>query len=333
MPSRPKKLTKTAIRKFMNTVQEDNLDGVREQLQAHPALLHATAKSPPKKNDGQSALQLSIKAGAFEVAKFLIESGIDVDFIEQESVNEWKVPVLHDAIMGCMYSKHPEDARSVLLQMLDAGADPNARDSYGNDALGRAMLDSNRVLESRENARRSVQVFADLLHYGADPQASCETRPAVDADSRGTRSYRFLVEAQGGADDWRGAVWRDAPSALNGDETPDPNGRPPLITAAIFGSRQVLESLLHQGVEIDATDQAGWTALGLAWWSQPTSKLLLEHGANPNHPLGDSGATPFSRTFYKKELAELMLRHGADPETRNARGLTYEEVQAASRVP
>ena len=332
MPSRPKKLTKTAIRRFMNMVQEDNLDGVQEQLRDHPDLLHATAQKPPKKNDGQSALQLALKAGAFDVAAFLIDSGIDVDFIEQESIHEWKAPALHDAIIACMHSRQPERARTVLLQMLVAGADPNARDSYGNNALGRAMLDSNRVLQSEENAKRSVLVFSALLHHGADPHASCETRPAVDLKSRGQHSYRFLVEAQGGIEDWRGAIWRDDPDALKGDETPDPDGRTPLITATIFGSMQVLETLLSRGVDVDATDHAGWTALGLAWWSYPISKRLLENGADPNHPLGDSRATPFSRTFYKKDLAELMLLHGADPQTRNARDLTYEEAQAESLI-
>jgi len=52
-----------------------------------------------------------------------------------------------------------------------------------------------------------------------------------------------------------------------------------------------------------------------------------------SEPPDATGRTPFSRTFYKRELPDLMLEHGADPATKNAPGKTYEEVQAERQRP
>lgn len=57
-------------------------------------------KNHQKKDDGQSPLQIAFKTGNFWAVKYFLENGADVNFIDATSVNEWKMPVLHDAIMA-----------------------------------------------------------------------------------------------------------------------------------------------------------------------------------------------------------------------------------------
>lgn len=62
--------------------------------------MNCTAKQPPKKDDGQSPLQVALKNGAFDIADYLIDQGADLNFIEDASCcNEWRAPVLHDAFL------------------------------------------------------------------------------------------------------------------------------------------------------------------------------------------------------------------------------------------
>lgn len=257
------------------------------------------------------------------MADYLIDRGADVHFIEVESVNKWRAPALDDALRGCMLHVEPTRPRFTLRKMLALGADPNCRDSYGNSALDRVMLDARAVPLHGE---RGPTIFGDLLEFGADRFAGCATREPVDRWSRGYESYRLLVQALGGADDWRGAVWRDEVVSSRDSGATDADGRTPLITAAIFGSMTSLHDLLSRGVDPNLADAAGWSALGLAWWSVSATKVLLEHGGDPNQLQGDSGYTPFSRTFHRPDLAELMLSHGADAATRRLDGKTYADV-------
>ena len=43
-----------------------------------PELVNCVAKQPPKKDDGQSPLQVALKTGNFEIAKYLIDMGADL---------------------------------------------------------------------------------------------------------------------------------------------------------------------------------------------------------------------------------------------------------------
>ena len=73
---------------------------MQEILKKGPELISCTAKQPPKKDDGQSQLQVAIKSRNFEIVDYLLDCGADVNFMEIESCNEWKMPVIQDAIMA-----------------------------------------------------------------------------------------------------------------------------------------------------------------------------------------------------------------------------------------
>lgn len=176
-------------------IRGGDLAAVTARLDDRPDLVHAIATAPPKKDDGQSPLQVAFKCGQFPIARLLIDRGADVAFMESSAINAWRTPVLHDAIRATVFStrwgrnralRHEspriewfstlerfEEALALLANLLARGADPRQTDSFGNPALMRAVLDARQLMngdsflpETREDLPR---VFALLLAAGADP--------------------------------------------------------------------------------------------------------------------------------------------------------------------
>lgn len=193
------------MKKLFVAIRRGELNEVKEILKKNPNLISCTAKQPPKKDDGQSPLQIAIKSGNLEIADYLIEFGADVNFMEIESCNEWKMPVIQDAIMATVmrsrylsltYNKNGEKewelsntkekfdkAFNLLKKMFELGADINSHDSYGNSCLGRAILDARRLLPqknyqdptwvderplNKELKEDLAMIFNLLLELGAD---------------------------------------------------------------------------------------------------------------------------------------------------------------------
>lgn len=86
------------MKRLFVAIRQGDLCMVQELLQKKPELVNWIAKQPPKKDDGQSPLQVALKSGNFAIAKYLLTQGADINFIETESCNNWKAPVIHDAI-------------------------------------------------------------------------------------------------------------------------------------------------------------------------------------------------------------------------------------------
>lgn len=162
------------MKKLFTAIRQKNLDEVIAIINKNPKLVNCVAKQPPKKDDGQSPLQVAFKTMNFDAAKFLIDNGANVNFIEKESINEWKAPVIHDAIGALIYQvrfgiyipafsnknttgflglfkkdqykidskdRYFYDKAFELLKLLiEKGADVNAVDSYGIDCLERLCL-------------------------------------------------------------------------------------------------------------------------------------------------------------------------------------------------
>lgn len=65
--------------------------------------------------------------------------------------------------------------------------------------------------------------------------------------------------------------------------TPDGHGRSPLHVASAHGHGRLVELLLGQGADINASDKNGWTALHLAARAGHLAmvQLLLDSGATP----------------------------------------------------
>ncbi len=153
------------MKKLFKAIREKNFELVSQLINSSPDLVNCTAKQPPKKDDGQSPLQVALKTGAFDIAEYLIDHGADLNFMENESCsNTWRTPVIHDAINAAVMSSRwntnnqytgfkvfstEEDAisaRTLLEKMLQLGADINKLDSHGNSGIWRFCLQANQIL-------------------------------------------------------------------------------------------------------------------------------------------------------------------------------------------
>lgn len=87
------------MKKLFKAIRDGDIDLVRQLVDGKPELANCVAKQPPKKDDGQSPLQVALKTGNILIADYLLDVAADVNFIEDESCcNRWRTPVLHDAI-------------------------------------------------------------------------------------------------------------------------------------------------------------------------------------------------------------------------------------------
>lgn len=190
------------MKKLFKAIRENNCELVIQLISNNPELVNCTAKQPPKKDDGQSPLQVALKSGAFDIADYLIDNGADLNFMEDESsCNAWRAPVIHDAINAAVmcsrwntnnpyvgfevFSTEEKAIRSrnILEKMLQSGADVNKLDSSANSGIWRFCLQANQILPRFDFAANcecddrifTVELETDLLNilkllcrYGAD---------------------------------------------------------------------------------------------------------------------------------------------------------------------
>ena len=174
------------MKKLFAAIRASDFETVRQIIEKNPALVNCTAKQPPKKDDGQSPLQVALKTGNIVIADYLLDKGADVNHIEDESCcNSWRAPVIHDAIncavMCCRWNtndsymgfrifstkERASEALRILKKILNLGADPNAPDSYGNSGLNRFALQAKQILPSFnyvEHREESDRIFTEELH-------------------------------------------------------------------------------------------------------------------------------------------------------------------------
>ena len=191
------------MKKLFLAIRRGELETVKQLIEKNPALVNCTAQQPPKKDDGQSPLQVALKTGNFEIADYLIGRNADVNFMEAESCgSQWRAPVIHDAVIAAVmcsrwntndpyqgfraFSTENQAGRAcaVLAKMLDRGADVNAVDSFGYSVLFRFCIQAEQILprqipgECRESKDRLftealredlVRILKLLKQAGADP--------------------------------------------------------------------------------------------------------------------------------------------------------------------
>lgn len=186
-------MTKKDIKAFFQAIRNSDIETVSKLVCNDKTYLTVTNFSPPKKDDGQSGLQVAFKTSNFEIAEFLINNGADVNFQEKSEINEWTAPVLHDCIRATIFNCQTTDknetsefnrAFELLQLMLSKNADPNSVDSYGNNCLHRAYLDAGQVIdndyyEQNEALNQIRKVFKQLIEAGANPKLSNDDRESL----------------------------------------------------------------------------------------------------------------------------------------------------------
>lgn len=193
---------KTALKKLFTAIRKSDLNTVRMLLDQDPSLIACTAKAPPKKDDGQSPLQVALKTDNAVIANYLLDMGADVNFMESDDcINNMRAPVVHDAIIFAVmnsrwnarnidggYSvfstaERADASYAVLARMIEMGANVNAVDSIGNSCLWRAAIQAEQILPSYNHNTKEVfqdrlltievaadlsRIFHLLIEHGAD---------------------------------------------------------------------------------------------------------------------------------------------------------------------
>ncbi len=174
------------MKKLFKTIRQGDLDEVKAILEKNPEAVSSVASPPPKKDIGQSPLQVAVKIGEFDIAYYLMEHGADVNFMEEEAEGVTsRMPVLHDAIRTTFQSLCYKDEGSsakgleLMRELLKLGADPNKKASNTFAALDECVSSANYILdkqsaypEVQEIAEKRLEAALDLLiEYGADFKA------------------------------------------------------------------------------------------------------------------------------------------------------------------
>lgn len=69
------------MKKLFNAIRKSDIAEVKNIISNKPDLVNCIAKQPPKKDDGQSPLQVALKTGNFEIAEYLIDMGADLNYV------------------------------------------------------------------------------------------------------------------------------------------------------------------------------------------------------------------------------------------------------------
>ena len=175
------------MKKLFLAIRHGDLQKVKDLIDNDPELVHCTAKQPPKKDDGQSPLQVALKTANFDIADYLLDMGADPNFMESEDCyySEWRAPALHDAIRAAVMESrwnvrrggwrdepvryeemsNPEvtgQAYRLLEKMISLGGDVNKLDSVGVNSVWRFFLDAYQVLPRDDDDNRNL--FSDKVH-------------------------------------------------------------------------------------------------------------------------------------------------------------------------
>lgn len=219
----------------------------------------------------------------------------------------------------------------ILDILLDAGADVNAVDMFGETALFRAakLGCPDRILA--------------LLERGANPDVknirgrTALIEAAVEGrwDSVSTMlDNNVSVDVKGGQDEATlfEAVLRGDTKIVNGflkkGINPDvrtEGGFTALMAASVLGYREIVSALLDAGANVNAKDSVGFSALMFAAHrgNTKTARILLESGADPNGT-DKNGETALMRAAGSGHtaIAKDLLDRGADVNAQNRIGLT-----------
>lgn len=210
------------MKKLFKAIRQDDLAEVKTIIEKKPELVNCVAVPPPKKDNGQSPLQVALKTSALEIAWYLIENGADVNFMEAEDDDPGlRCPVLHDAVRVVMMSlcygmadaagqalkrKHDESDQGfhIVEELLKRGADPNQKASNGFDALNMTISDAEYVLDhdiysaSWEKAEEQlVKLFDLLIQYGADFRGWADRGHFPEPSPMESNRARYLADFAG----------------------------------------------------------------------------------------------------------------------------------------
>jgi ankyrin repeat protein len=209
-------------------------------------------------------------------------------------------PLMHAAAFGSLQS---------MKILLDAGADPNAKDAFGATALVWAAGDA-------AKAKLLVERGADVNAQTSQGRTPLMVAAAHDGNSR---TVRMLLD--------KGADLKAA----------DGMGNTAMLTAAAANDLETVKLLLARGASADETNKGGYTPLMNVAMNGNTAmiRLLIEKGADVNAANTFSDRVKFGEIALKQltplmlaapqgspDQVQALLEAGAAVNARDSRGMT-----------
>lgn len=171
------------MKKIFTVIRQGKLDEVKMILEKKPELVNCVSGALPKKDHGQSPLQVALKTGKYEIADYLISHGADVNFMEAEDDDPGlRAPVLFDAINATITSlcyrrvDESDIAFDYVKLLIEKGADVNKSASNGFDSINWSICNAELLFERptiypnvQEKVREQLTRILDILiENGAD---------------------------------------------------------------------------------------------------------------------------------------------------------------------
>ncbi len=171
------------MKKLFTVIRQGKLDEVKMILEKKPELVNCVSGALPKKDHGQSPLQVALKTGKYEIADYLISHGADVNFMEVEDDDPGlRAPVLFDAINATITSlcyrrvDESDIAFDYVKLLIEKGADVNKSASNGFDSINWSICNAELLFERptiypnvQEKVREQLTRILDILiENGAD---------------------------------------------------------------------------------------------------------------------------------------------------------------------
>ena len=258
-------------------------------LETIKLLLKNGADVNAKDTGGGTALSWAAGAGQTDSVRLLLDRGANINVIDSAG---------NTALMLAAVADH----KDVVQLLLDKGADVNPKDKGGGTALMGASVGA------------GADVVKLLLDKGADINAKSGLgRTALDlAREYGNAAIVQQLQQAGATDS---ASDKNAPLDATGQ----------LMSAAQSGDLETIKLLLKNGVEINAKDNAGYTALTWAAVEGQTNvvKLLLDKGADFNAK-DTKGFTTLMIASEQGQtiVVKLLLDKGADINAKDTNATT-----------
>ena len=282
----------------------------------NPRLYHTVAHTD---SSNTMAMTWAIRHGPITTTEKLLDAGVDIantdlNFILNMAVKHNRVDaiklLLHrgfDPNMGnrmqqtALHHAAVCDNVEIARILLDAGANVDSRDCDEYTPLSCAV------------AKGSANVLTLLLERGASMDVTMEF-PGAPLPLAAKKGHAEVVDL---------LLERGLPVEYGGLDSNDT----PLTWAARFGHKMILERLLDAGANMYNVTDHGQTSLHLAVCGgyPEIVRVLLERGMEVD--AGDRGGhTALSGAcqvgYSTKEAIELLLEYNADLEVRNRHGMT-----------
>lgn len=241
------------------------------------------------------------RAGSLEALQTLVKRGAD-----RSRAND----ALILAAQG-MRDLSQEQRTRVISLLLELGADVNAKNKYGWNAL-----------HSASNDALALNVQA-LLDAGADVNMICECKGFLDW---GGDMTSLLIALAGTGESMNKPVVVDILLARGADPNiASKNGRTALMAAVDHSLNvDVVKALLAKGANVNATNPKGESVLMLSVRSAETIEVLAKNHADVNAREKKNGSTAlmWAAGDGKPASVEALLDAGADIHAKNKFGRT-----------